>query len=65
MANQRHKEKKMAGAYVWEKDLKTLQKIARDNGVTQASVIKALIAGLDDLEKKALNKIIDNAKKQE
>ena len=55
----------MAGAYVWEKDLKTLQKIARDNGVTQASVIKALIAGLDDLEKKALNKIIDNAKKQE
>ena len=65
MANQRHKDKKMAGAYVWENDLKTLQKIASDNGVTQASVIKALIAGLDKLDKKAQQRLADDARKHE
>ena len=65
MPNQRNKDKRMTGAYVWEKDLKTLQKIARDNGVTEASVIRAMIEGLSDLEEKALNKIVDNAKRQE
>lgn len=65
MANQRHKDKKMAGAYVWENDLKTLQKIASDNGVTQASVIKALIAGLDKMDKKAQQRLAEDARKHE
>lgn len=65
MANQRHKEKKMAGAYVWSKDLKTLQKLAKDNGVTQASVIKAMIEGLDKMDKEAQQALVDLAKKHE
>lgn len=65
MANMRAKGKKMTGAYVWENDLKTLQKIASDNGVTQSDLIRAMIAGLDDMDKKAINKIVESAKKQE
>ena len=65
MPNQRHSNKKMIGAYVWENDLTTLQKIASDYGVTQASVIKAMIAGLDEMDNEARQALVNAAKKQD
>ena len=65
MKNRRPKGKKILSSWMWENDLKTLQKIASDNGVTQASVIKAMIEGLGEMDKEARQALVSAAKKQD
>lgn len=65
MANQRKEGKKMAGAYVWENDLDNIKRLAAKNNVSVSDMIKALISDLDDMEEKALKRIVNKAKDQQ
>ena len=65
MANQRKEGKKMAGAYVWENDLDNIKRLAAENNVSVSDMIKELISDLDDMEEKALKRIVNKAKDQQ
>ncbi len=55
----------MAGAYVWENDLDNIKRLAAENNVSVSDMIKALISDLDDMEDKALKRIVNKAKDQQ
>lgn len=60
----RNPDKKFFGAFVWEKDLRKIKRIASDNGITQADMLKGMIRALDDNSDEAMSKILECAKKE-
>ena len=64
MATKRNPDKKFFGAYVWERDLRKIRRIASDNGITQADMLKGMIKALDDNSDEAISKILECAKKE-
>lgn len=62
MGNQRKKGKKLTAAWVMEKDYDKLTAIAEEHGLNNSDVLKALIEGLSDMDKKAINKLVKKAK---
>lgn len=63
MSNKRADGKKILSSWVWETDIHKLKQFAADNDITMSDLIKALIGGLDTMDKKALNKLVRDAKK--
>lgn len=64
MATNRNPNKKFFGAYVWERDLRKIKRIASDNGITQADMLKGMVKALDDKSDEAISKILECAKKE-
>jgi len=62
MSNKRAEGKKILSSWVFETDIKKLKQFAADNDVHMGDLIKALIKGLDTMDKKALNKLVSEAR---
>lgn len=64
MSNKRAEGKKILSSWVWETDIQKLKQFAAENDVTMSDLIKALISGLDTMDKGALDKLVRDARKQ-
>ena len=64
MSNKRAEGKKILSSWVWENDIEKLRQFADENGVTMSDLIKSLIKGLDTMDKKARDILVEEAKRQ-
>ena len=64
MSRTRPGGKKILAAWMWEKDIKAIKQLAKDNDVTVTAILKTLISELDKAEDEAKNKIIELSREQ-